>query len=237
MSKVPYFKCIRYYQCSNRLTKLRRLNDDHWLLILLLPSLWSTEKGVVSGMIRACFTPCVWLGVVTVWGSTDRRQAAWLRTEMLAHYFTFHTAWRKPNQEGISLIGAEIVVSWVQFYVKLTRILPGSCLDQQVMLPSPVTSTPFSVKDILKLEQQQSYVFHQQATSPELDVPPMQSLQCMHNALSRSLDLLYCPDNANFTASEQPKCGMNSDDDMLRGCNSPTEDEEDSGELSKLPNR
>ncbi|XP_076126345.1 NK2 transcription factor related 7 [Alosa pseudoharengus] len=95
------------------------------------------------------------------------------------------------------------------------------------MLPCPVTSTPFSVKDILKLEQQQNYVFNQQATLPELDVPPMQSLQCMHNALSRSLDLLYSPDKPNFTAGEQPRCGMNSDDDMLRGCGSPTEDEAD----------
>ncbi|KAL2091913.1 hypothetical protein ACEWY4_011711 [Coilia grayii] len=95
------------------------------------------------------------------------------------------------------------------------------------MLPSPVTSTPFSVKDILKLEQQQSYAFTQQATLPELDVPPMQSLQCMHNALSRSLDLLYSPDKANFVSAEQPRCGMNLEDDILRGCSSPTEDEAD----------
>lgn len=116
-------------------------------------------------------------------------------------------------------------------------------MDHQVMLPSPVTSTPFSVKDILKLEQQHNYVFSQQVAMPELDVPPMQSLQCMHNALSRSLDLLYSPDKPNFMVGEQPRSAsaMNSDDDMLRGCSSPTCSEadltEDSGEVSTLLRR
>ncbi|KAK1787071.1 hypothetical protein P4O66_017446, partial [Electrophorus voltai] len=98
------------------------------------------------------------------------------------------------------------------------------------MLPSPMTSTPFSVKDILKLEQQQ--VFNQQGFSnAEPDEAPLQSLQlqCMHSALSRSLELLYSPEKPSFLSGEQVKCALNSDDfDVLRGsCGSPKEEDRD----------
>ncbi|XP_076846391.1 NK2 transcription factor related 7 [Brachyhypopomus gauderio] len=98
------------------------------------------------------------------------------------------------------------------------------------MLPSPVTSTPFSVKDILKLEQQ--HVFNQQGFSnSEADEAPLQSLQlqCMHSALSRSLELLYSPEKPSFLSGEQVKCALNTDDfDVLRGsCVSPKEEERD----------
>ncbi len=97
------------------------------------------------------------------------------------------------------------------------------------MLPSPVTSTPFSVKDILKLEQQH-------ALNPngfmgvEQDTVPLQSLelQCMQSTLSRSLDLLYSPEKHSLFAGEQVKCALHSDDfDIVRSaCGSPTEEEE-----------
>ncbi|XP_066500932.1 NK2 transcription factor related 7 [Hoplias malabaricus] len=54
------------------------------------------------------------------------------------------------------------------------------------MLSSAVSSTPFSVKDILKLEQQQE-----------------QQLPGMHCALSRSLELLYSNDCTGFTAAAE----------------------------------
>ncbi|MCJ8735340.1 hypothetical protein PDJAM_G00245780 [Pangasius djambal] len=94
------------------------------------------------------------------------------------------------------------------------------------MLASPVTSTPFSVKDILKLEQQ--HVFNQQGfSSPEPDAAPLQSLQfqCMHSALSRSLELLYSPDKPAFSPGQQMKCALSADD--FGSCGSPTEEERD----------
>lgn len=94
------------------------------------------------------------------------------------------------------------------------------------MLASPVTSTPFSVKDILNLEQQ--HVFTQQGFSgPEQDAAPLQSLQfqCMHSALSRSLELLYSPDKPAFSPGEQIKCPLSADD--FGSCGSPTEEETD----------
>ncbi|XP_056320497.1 NK2 transcription factor related 7 [Danio aesculapii] len=99
------------------------------------------------------------------------------------------------------------------------------------MLPSPVTSTPFSVKDILKLEQQQALnpgVF----MGVEQDSVPLQSLQlqCMQNTLSRSLDLLYSPEKG--IAGEQVKCD---DFDIVRSsCGSPTEEEMDANEETSM---
>uniref|UniRef100_A0A3B4E970 Homeobox domain-containing protein n=1 Tax=Pygocentrus nattereri TaxID=42514 RepID=A0A3B4E970_PYGNA len=78
------------------------------------------------------------------------------------------------------------------------------------MLPSPVSSTPFSVKDILKLEQQQ------QAGS-SLHLP------CMHSALSRSLELLYSPDSS-FSPAEHSRA--------QRGAPSPPSPEEEEREQS-----
>lgn len=94
------------------------------------------------------------------------------------------------------------------------------------MLASPVTTTPFSVKDILKLEQQHAY--NQQGfSSPEPDAAPFQSLQyqCMHSALSRSLELLYSPEKPTFSPREQVKCALNVDD--FGSCGSPTEEDRD----------
>ncbi|KAL0186367.1 hypothetical protein M9458_018037 [Cirrhinus mrigala] len=91
------------------------------------------------------------------------------------------------------------------------------------MLPSPVTSTPFSVKDILKLEQQH-------ALNPNGFMSVEQdTLQCMQSTLSRSLDLLYSPEKHSVIAGEQVKCALNSDDfDIVRSsCGSPTEEEMD----------
>lgn len=99
------------------------------------------------------------------------------------------------------------------------------------MLPSPVTSTPFSVKDILKLEQQHA-LNPNGFIGAEQDTVPLQSLQlqCMQSTLSRSLDLLYSPEKHSVIAGEQLKCALNSDDfDIVRSsCGSPTEEEETS---------
>ncbi|KAI1900800.1 hypothetical protein AGOR_G00053600 [Albula goreensis] len=100
------------------------------------------------------------------------------------------------------------------------------------MLPSPVTSTPFSVKDILKLEQQQSHVFHQHGLFfPEHDLAPMQSPQSLHSALG-NLDMLYSPEKPSCAEGEQVKSHINTEDfDILRGsCGSPTEEETDPNE-------
>ncbi len=101
------------------------------------------------------------------------------------------------------------------------------------MLPSPVTSTPFSVKDILKLEQQHALNSHG-FMGVEQDTVPLQSLQlqCMQSTLSRSLDLLYSPEKHSVIAGEQVKCALNSDDfDIVRSsCGSPTEEEMDPSE-------
>uniref|UniRef100_W5NCX7 NK2 homeobox 6 n=1 Tax=Lepisosteus oculatus TaxID=7918 RepID=W5NCX7_LEPOC len=99
------------------------------------------------------------------------------------------------------------------------------------MLSSPVTSTPFSVKDILKLEQQQHIpgVFHQQGfVMPELDVSSTPSPQYLHAAL-KSSEVLYSAEKP-FCAGEGPlKSHLSSGDfDMLRGCcGSHTEEEMD----------
>ncbi|KAJ8400945.1 hypothetical protein AAFF_G00389020 [Aldrovandia affinis] len=103
------------------------------------------------------------------------------------------------------------------------------------MLPSPVTSTPFSVKDILKLEQQQQqshHVFHQHGLYyAEQDVASMPSPQCLHSALG-SLDALYSPEKPCCSALGQVKCHINTEDfDILRGSSgSPTEEETDPSE-------
>ncbi|XP_051510248.1 homeobox protein Nkx-2.5-like [Myxocyprinus asiaticus] len=101
------------------------------------------------------------------------------------------------------------------------------------MLPSPATSTPFSVKDILKLEQQHT-LNPNGFISAEQDTVPLQSLQlqCMQSTLSRSLDLLYSPEKHNVIAGEQVKCALNSDDfDIVRdSCGSPKEEEMDPSE-------
>ncbi|XP_036383864.1 NK2 transcription factor related 7 [Megalops cyprinoides] len=101
------------------------------------------------------------------------------------------------------------------------------------MLPSPVTSTPFSVKDILKLEQQHSHhAFHQHGIFfPEQDVATVPSPQCLHSALG-SLDALYSPEKPSCATGGQLKCHINTEDfDILRGsCGSPTEEETDPSE-------
>ncbi|XP_035291657.1 NK2 transcription factor related 7 [Anguilla rostrata] len=101
------------------------------------------------------------------------------------------------------------------------------------MLPSPVTSTPFSVKDILKLEQQQSHhVFHQHAIFfQDQDAGPIQPPQCLHSALG-SFDMLYSPEKQCCAEGGQIKCHINTEDfDILRGsCGSPTEEETDPSE-------
>lgn len=112
-------------------------------------------------------------------------------------------------------------------------LLAPTPICHAAMLPSPVTSTPFSVKDILKLEQQH-------ALNPtgfmgvEQDTVPLQSLQlqCMQSTLSRSLDLLYSPEKHSLVAGEQVKCALHSDDfDIVRSsCGSPTEEEMDPSE-------
>lgn len=101
------------------------------------------------------------------------------------------------------------------------------------MLPSPVTSTPFSVKDILKLEQQHA-LNPNGFMGPQQDTVPLQSLQlqCMHSTLSRSLDLLYSPEKHSVIAGEQVKCALSSDDFDIVGdsCSSQTEEEMDPNE-------
>ncbi|KAI4872014.1 hypothetical protein NFI96_018452 [Prochilodus magdalenae] len=89
------------------------------------------------------------------------------------------------------------------------------------MLPSPVSSTPFSVKDILKLEQQQQ----QQQTGSSLHYP------CMHSALSRSLELLYSPDCSSFSPAEHSRAHRGapsppSPEELCHGPESTTEEEE-----------
>ncbi|XP_048836129.1 NK2 transcription factor related 7 [Brienomyrus brachyistius] len=96
------------------------------------------------------------------------------------------------------------------------------------MLPSPMTSTPFSVKDILKLEQQNSHhAFHQQGFFlPDQDVPPIQSSQCMQ----QSMEVLYSPEKPPCTPAGQAKFPVKSDSfDILRGpCSSPLEESDPS---------
>lgn len=123
----------------------------------------------------------------------------------------------------------------------LSQHLPRSTIAfcRAAMLQSPVTSTPFSVKDILKLEQQH-------ALNPngfmgnEQDTAPLQSLQlqCMQSTLSRSLDLLYSPEKQSAIAGEQVKCALSSDDfDMVRdSCSSPAEEEMDPSEDTSMWN-
>ncbi|XP_042618716.1 homeobox protein Nkx-2.5-like [Cyprinus carpio] len=105
------------------------------------------------------------------------------------------------------------------------------------MLPSPVTSTPFSVKDILKLEQQHA-LNPSGFMGAEQDTVPLQSLQlqCMQSTLSRSLDLLYSPEKHSVIAGEQLKCALNSDDfDIVRSsCGSQTEEEMDPNEETSM---
>ncbi|KPP65247.1 hypothetical protein Z043_116351 [Scleropages formosus] len=73
------------------------------------------------------------------------------------------------------------------------------------MLSSPMTSTPFSVKDILKLEQQNSHqVFHQQGFYlSDQDVPLESSMQCVHSAL-KTLDI-QCGVEGPSKLSVKPK--------------------------------
>ncbi|XP_065104057.1 NK2 transcription factor related 7 [Paramisgurnus dabryanus] len=105
------------------------------------------------------------------------------------------------------------------------------------MLPSPVTSTPFSVKDILKLEQQHA-LNPNGFVGPQYDTVPLQSLQlqCMHSTLSRSLDLLYSPEKHSVVVGEQVKCALGSDDFDIVGdsCSSPTEEEMDPNEDTSI---
>lgn len=115
-----------------------------------------------------------------------------------------------------------------------TFLLAPTPICRAAMLPSPVTSTPFSVKDILKLEQQHALNPHG-FMGVEQDTVPLQSLQlqCMQSTLSRSLDLLYSsPEKHSVIAGEQVKCALNSDDfDIVRSsCGSPTEEEMDPSE-------
>jgi len=96
------------------------------------------------------------------------------------------------------------------------------------MLPSPVTSTPFSVKDILKLE-------HQHALNPHALMGVEQDslqLQCIQSTLSRSLDLLYSPENLSTGTGAGTGDQLNSHEfDTLRSsCGSPTEEDMDPGE-------
>ncbi|KAG9270431.1 NK2 transcription factor related 7 [Astyanax mexicanus] len=81
------------------------------------------------------------------------------------------------------------------------------------MLPSPVSSTPFSVKDILKLEQQAGSSLH---------------LPCMHSALSRSLELLYSQDCSSFSPGDAGRAarGALSPPSPEEHCQSTTEEEE-----------
>ncbi|MBN3301256.1 NK2 transcription factor related 7 [Amia ocellicauda] len=98
------------------------------------------------------------------------------------------------------------------------------------MLPSPMTSTPFSVKDILKLEQQHSNnFFHQQGfLVQELDASSMQTPQYMHIG-HKSSDMLYSPDKLSCAVGEPVKRHINSDEfDIVSGsCSSPTQEEID----------
>ncbi|XP_035591126.1 NK2 transcription factor related 7 [Oncorhynchus keta] len=98
------------------------------------------------------------------------------------------------------------------------------------MLPSPVTSTPFSVKDILKMEQQHHP--HQGYFYPDQDA--QMSLQRMHSAL-RSLDLLDSQDKSCFSGATQMKCTLSSEDiDILRGSCSSAAEEETNGDPGML---
>ncbi|XP_046871585.1 NK2 transcription factor related 7 [Hypomesus transpacificus] len=90
------------------------------------------------------------------------------------------------------------------------------------MFPSPVTSTPFSVKDILKLDHQNSYhVLSQQGfMMPDQDSA---YLQQVNNALCR-LDFFDSQESL-CVSGEQVKGICDSDVDILRGSFISTEDE------------
>lgn len=102
------------------------------------------------------------------------------------------------------------------------------------MLPSPVTSTPFSVKDILKLEQQHALNPH---ALMGVEQDSLQ-LQCIQSTLSRSLDLLYSPENHRTGTGADAGTGAGTGDqlnshefDTLRSsCGSPTEEDMDPAE-------
>lgn len=98
------------------------------------------------------------------------------------------------------------------------------------MLPSPITSTPFSVKDILKLEQQhhsRDAFQHQEFLVKDSDVSSAQSPYCMYAAMKNSDALLYSPERLDCTAEENlVKCDIGPDEfDILRSsCGAPTEE-------------
>ncbi|XP_077079099.1 NK2 transcription factor related 7 isoform X2 [Siphateles boraxobius] len=104
------------------------------------------------------------------------------------------------------------------------------------MLPSPVTSTPFSVKDILKLEQQHDLNPHALMGVEQESL----HLQCIQSTLSRSLDLLYSPENHSTGTGTGTGAGtgeqLNSHEfETLRSsCGSPTEEDMDPGEDTSL---
>ncbi|RXM97463.1 Homeobox protein Nkx-3.1 [Acipenser ruthenus] len=98
------------------------------------------------------------------------------------------------------------------------------------MIPSPITSTPFSVKDILKLEQQhhsREAFQHQEILVKDSDVSSAQSPYCMYAPMKNSDALLYSPERLDCTAEENlVKCDIGPDEfDILRSsCGSPTEE-------------
>ncbi|MBN3287868.1 NKX26 protein, partial [Polyodon spathula] len=98
------------------------------------------------------------------------------------------------------------------------------------MLPSPITSTPFSVKDILKLEQQHHLrdAFQpQEFLVKDSDLSSAQSPCCAHAAITHSDALLHSPDRLDYTAEEnRVKRDFSSDEfDIFRGtCGSPAEE-------------
>lgn len=72
-----------------------------------------------------------------------------------------------------------------------------------MMLPSPVTSTPFSVKDILKLEQQSQ---HQHGQALQVALPDLQQQQRFHTPPSC---LLGGAESPGFSDSEDRMAFLN----------------------------
>ncbi|XP_005991959.1 NK2 transcription factor related 7 [Latimeria chalumnae] len=102
-----------------------------------------------------------------------------------------------------------------------------------MMLPSPITSTPFSVKDILKLEQQQQF---QNAFLPqELDVAPIQPPFCMHTPVQES-EMAHKRDKLAIKDVKAEKCNVSPKEfDLLKSsCESPAEEDMDSNEVPKV---
>uniref|UniRef100_A0A3B5AYT9 Homeobox protein Nkx-2.3-like n=1 Tax=Stegastes partitus TaxID=144197 RepID=A0A3B5AYT9_9TELE len=91
-----------------------------------------------------------------------------------------------------------------------------------MMLQSPLTSTPFSVKDILKLEQQQQQQ-HQQHLAPS---PPQQQQQQQHFQTPPSCMLAGARDSPSFSDGEDNLAYLSAL--AVRG-------EEDRGETSLSP--